>query len=230
MAISNTVYSQQYPNNSKTVTVDIQQRIPLGADGNEVYVLYVYTSAYSNNATSKAVVPIYMYSMKRGWAQGFPIASPVTTAGGTLTVAIDEANSGAVTLIVPSGTINGTTLAQNFEAQLAYTAASGTKAAASNALSYLNARVEFQDGSLTFLSGSVNNSYNDSDMTQTTSVQVTGGTLVSQLGFSTGYPNSFAIATTTSGSLHGPASANVTMDDAVRWAIASIVNQIDFSS
>jgi hypothetical protein len=171
-----------------------------------------------------------MYEMRRGWAQGFTVSSPVSTSGGSLTVAIDEADAGAVTLTVPSGSTNGTVLAQSLLSQLQYEAVSGTKVAASNKLSYLNAQVHFEDSRITFLSGSTRQSYNNSDRTKASSVKVTGGTAAHDLGFTTGYPNSYDIATTTSGYLHGPASAHVSMDDAIKFAIMSLVNQIDFTS
>jgi len=229
MAINQTVYSPQYPNNSKTVSVDIVSRIPLGAEGDEKFVLYVYTGAYSNNSSNTAIAPIYMYEMRRGWAQGFTIASPISTDGGSLTVVIDEADEGAVSLTVSSGTINGSTLAADLQAQLQYEAVSGTKASASNKLSYLNAQVKFEDSRVTFLSGSTRQDYYSTDRTKASSVKVTGGTVASELGFTLGYPNSYDLATTTSGYLHGPASAHVSVDDAIRFALMSIVNQIDFT-
>jgi hypothetical protein len=229
MAINQTVYSPQYPNNSKTVSVDIVTRIPLGAEGDEKFVLYVYTSAYSNNASTTAIAPIYMYEMRRGWAQGFEVSSPIATDGGTITVAIDETDQGAVELTVESGSQSGSVLASVLQAQLQYEAVSGTKSTASNKLSYLNAQVKYEDSRLTFYSGSTRQYFNNSDRTKTSSVKVTGGTVGEDLGFTTGYPNSYDLVTTASGYLHGPASAHVSVDDAIRFALMSIVNQIDFS-
>lgn len=230
MAINNTVYSQQYPNNSKTVSVDIVQRIPLGAEGDEKFVLYVYTSAYSNNSNNTQISPIYMYEMRRGWAQGFEVSSPISTDGGTLSVAIDEADSGAIDLTVSSGSYTGSVIAADLQDQIQYEAISGTKASASNKLSYLNAQVKYEDGRITFLSGSTRQYFFNSDRTKTSSVVITGGTVKDDLGFTTGYPNSYYLASTTSGTLHGPASAHVSVDDAIRFALMSIVNQIDFTS
>jgi hypothetical protein len=229
MAINQTVYSPQYPNNSKTVTVDIVSRIPLGAEGDEKFVLYLYTSAYSNTTNSTTIAPIYMYEMRRGWAQGFEVSSPINTSGGTITVAIDETDVGAVTLTVESGSHNGSVLASDLQAQLQYEAVSGTKAAASNKLSYLNAQVKYEDSRISFYSGSTRQYFNNADRTKTSSVKVTGGTAGAALGFTTGYPNSYDIVTTASGYLHGPASSHVSVDDAIRFALMSIVNQIDFS-
>ena len=230
MAINQTVYSPQYPNNSKTVSVDIVSRIPLGAEGDEKFVLYVYTSAYSDNTNNTAISPIYMYEMRRGWAQSFEVSSPVSTNGGTISVVIDEADSGAIDLTVTSGSYAGSVLASDLQEQIQYEAVSGTKAAASNKLSYLNAQVKYEDGRLTFLSGSTRQYFNNSDRTKTSSVKITGGTAKDDLGFTTGYPNSYDLAATASGYLHSPASAHVSVDDAIRFAIMSLVNQIDFTS
>lgn len=230
MAINQTVYSPQYPNNSKTVSVDIVSRIPLGAEGDEKFVLYVYTSAYSDNTSNTAIAPIYMYEMRRGWAQSFPLTSPITVSGNwTLQVAVDEADSGYVTLTVESGSIAGPVLANYLQEQLSGTAVSGTKSEASNKLSYLNAQVKFEDGALTFLSGSTRSSFNSSDWTKTSSIKVVGGTAAENLGFTTGYPNSYDLAASTPNPKAGPASAHVSVDDAIRFAIMSIANQIDFT-
>jgi hypothetical protein len=230
MAITQTVYSPEYPNNSKTVTVDIVSRIPLGAEGDEKFVLYVYTSAYSNKTSSTAIAPIYMYEMRRGWAQSFPLSSPITVSGSyTLQVAIDEADSGYVELDLTAGSQSVSVLAADLQYQLWYAAVSGTKAEATNKLSYLNAQVKYEDGCLLFLSGSTRQDFNNTDRTKASSVQITGGTGAENLGFTTGYPNSWSLASGASNSLHGPASAHVSLDDAVRFGLMSIVNQIDFS-
>jgi len=229
MSISQTVYSELYPNNSKTVTVDIVQRVPVGAEGDEKYVVYVYTSAYSDNTLRTAIDPVYTYEMKRGWAQGFIINSPLTTDGGTLTVAIDEDDADAVTLTVASGSYSVSTTATDLQAQLVLIA-SGTKSSSTHKLGYMNAQVRYEDGRLTFLSGTTKSSYNSSDWTKVSSVKVTGGTVAETFGFTTGYPNSYDLATTTSGYLHSPASAHTTVDDAIRSAVMTIANQIDYSS
>jgi hypothetical protein len=95
----------------------------------------------------------------------------------------------------------------------------------------LNAQVSYTNNRLRIVSGSVKSSYNDtSDYTNTSSVKVTGGTEKNTLGFTTGYPNSMDLATTASGEIHAPASAVASVDDAVRFGIMTLVNQIDFTS
>jgi hypothetical protein len=230
MAITQTVYSPDYPSNAKTVTIDLVQRVPVGAGGDEKYVLYVYTSAYSNYTNKTSISPVYMYEMRRGWAQSWIISSPLATSGGTLEVAIDEADSGYIELTVASGTHNLSTLALNLQTQVRNTASgTGAKVDADNKLSYLNAKVVYEDGRLTFVSGSTKDSFHATEWSDTSSVQITGGTAANDLGFTTGYPNSYDIAATTSGYLMGPASAHTTMDDAITFAVETIVNQIDFS-
>lgn len=229
MAITQTVYSPLYPNNAKTITIDIVSRVPVGAEGDEKYIVYVYTNAYSDNTNRTAIDPVYMYEMKRGWAQSFIVNSPITTAGGTLTVAIDEDSANAVTVTIASGTWSGNNIASSIQTQLNATA-SGVKAASARKLSYQSAQAKFEDGRITILSGSTKSSFNSSDWNQVSSVKVPGGTLQASLGFGTGYPNSYDMATTTSGYLHGPASAHVSVDDAIRFAVMYVANQIDYTS
>lgn len=233
MAITETVYSPSYPNNTKTVTIDMVSRIPLGSEGDEKYILYVYTTAYSDNTNRTAINPVYIHDIKRGWAQSFVVNTPVTVTGSqTLQVAIDEADGGAVTLTVDDGIYSGQTLAENLESQLQATASgAGEKASASNRLSYLNSAVNFEDGTFVILSGSVKSSYTAPySQNITSSVKVTGGTLTDDVGFTASYANSYDLATTSSGYLHGPASAITNVDDAVRFAVMTIQNQIDFTS
>jgi hypothetical protein len=147
----------------------------------------------------------------------------------TLQVTIDEADSGYVEVTLTSGSQTGTVLASDIQAQIQYEAVSGTKATATNKLSYLNAQVKYEDGCLLFLSGSTRESFNVADRTKTSSIKVVGGTGAENLGFTTGYPNSYDLALTSSHYLQGPASAHVSIDDAVRFALMSIVNQIDFT-
>jgi hypothetical protein len=230
MALNITVYDEDYPTNTKTVSIDLVSRVPSGGDGDEKFIVYVYTAAnvYSNVTNRTAVDPIFIADVKRGWAQSFDVASPVTTNGGTLTVAIDEATSGAVTLTLASGTYSGQTVADSLGSQLQLTA-SGVKAGATNELSYRNSSLKYEDGKFVILSGSTKKSFNSSTWDDTSSVKVTGGTVAGNLGFTTGYPNSYDIATTSSGVMHGPASAHATIDDAIKWAVMCITNKIDFS-
>lgn len=229
MAISATVYSPSYPNNTKTVTIDLVSRIPVGQDGDEKYILSISTTAYSDNTNRTSINPVYIHDIKRGWAQSHVISTPVTTAGGTLTVAIDEADSGAMSVTVESGTYTGPLLADHIESAIR-TTASGSKASASNYRGYADCAVEFEDSRITIKSGSVKGSFNSSTWSEVSSVHVTGGTLQTSLGFYSGYPNSYDLATTVSGALIGPASAVADVDDAVRYAIRSLTDQIDFSS
>lgn len=208
-------------------------RIPLGTEGDEKYILYVYTTAYSDNTNRTSIDPVYIYDIKKGWAQSFSVSTPITVSGSkTLTVAIDEADSGAVTLTVASGSYSGQTLAEELEYQLQATASgTGAKASASNKLSYMNSTVDFEDSTFVISAGSIKSSYTAPyAQGKTTSVKVTGGTLADSIGFSTGYPNSYDLATTSSGALHGPASAVTNVDDAIRFAVMTLQNQMDFTS
>ena len=229
MAYNVTVYDEMYPNNSKTVYIDLISRVPADGDGGDKYILTVYTATnvYSDNTALTAVEPVLISDLKRGWAQGFSVSSPIVTNGGTLTVAIDEENSGALTLTVASGSYSGQTIADSLQLQLT---ASGVKYGTSNWPSYRDAEVMYEDGKFVIMSGSTRKSYNSSTWASTSSVKVTGGTAATALGFTTGYPNSYDLATTTSGALIGPASAHVSIDDAVKWGIMSISNNIDFTS
>ena len=229
MAYNVTVYDETYPNNTKSVYIDLISRVPSDGDGGDRYILTVYaaTNVYMDNAALTPVEPILISDLKRGWAQSFSVASPITTSGGTITVAIDEASGGALSLTVASGTYSGQTIADSLEVQLT---ASGVKYGTTNWESYLNAQVKYTDGKFVILSGSTKKFFNSTTWDTTSSVKVTGGTVAGALGFTTGYPNSYDLATTTSGALIGPASAHVSIDDAVKWGIMSISNNIDFSS
>jgi hypothetical protein len=231
MAITEVAYSEQYPNNTKNVTVDITARIPVGpgSDGDEKYLFYVSvpTNVYSDVTLSTAINPIYVAGIKRGWAQSHQVTSPVSTDGGTLTIAVDEEDSGAVSITVTSGSYSGSVLASYLQSTL-HTTASGLKTGTSK-LSYMNTEVSFEDNRFTLKSGSVKNSFNSGTWSEVSSVKVTGGTAADSLGFTSGYPNSYDLAASASGTLLGPASSIGSIDDAIRYGLMYISNQIDFS-
>jgi hypothetical protein len=67
MAVNVTVYDlENYPDNSKTVTVDQKTVVPLGYDGDEQWVLSFTTTAYSDNTARTAIQDIYVTEMKAG--------------------------------------------------------------------------------------------------------------------------------------------------------------------
>jgi hypothetical protein len=230
MALSETVYSPDYPNNSKTVSVDIVRRVPLGAEGDEKYLLYICTTAYSDNEVRTAIDPVYLHHIKRGWAESHPVTSPVSLNGLGFWVAIDEGGDGVFVPTV-SGSYSGSTIAAQIQENLR-AVASGVRADSYNKLSYLNALCEFEDNKFRIISGSVKSSYQDTMFWKNTSsvkVKVSGSDDSAALGFTLGYPNSFDLAVTASGNLHAPASAIATIDDAIRYGIENLMNQMDFS-
>ena len=80
MAVNVQVYDlTNYPDNNKTVTVDIKQVTPIGYEGDEQWVVTATTTAYSDIAARTAISDIFILEMKGGWAKSSGlVTSPFT--------------------------------------------------------------------------------------------------------------------------------------------------------
>jgi hypothetical protein len=83
MAVNVTVYDlDNYPDNSKTVTVDHSTIVPIGYEGDEQWVMSFSTTAYSDNENTTAIQDIYVREIRAGWVK----SSGLVGTGGKFTV------------------------------------------------------------------------------------------------------------------------------------------------
>ena len=175
MAVNVTVYDlENYPDNSKTVAVDIKKVTPIGYEGDEQWVVSCTTTAYSDNTNRTAIQDVYIQEIKGGWSRSSGlVTSPFSiTTSNKLRLRLDaDLPSGTDTKIigtganayweitlVSSGTVTGDAVAADMETQIRALADSSDMSS-TYMLSYMNASVEFADDKFKIISGSISNSY-----------------------------------------------------------------------
>lgn len=174
MVVNITVYDlDNYPDTSKTVTVDIKQVVPLGAGGDERWVATAYTSATASG--SSAIQDMFIRSFKLGWCKstGFNQGPyTINASQNTLQVSINGSAYRSVALTNQTTAIAGEAVAADMESQINALAAVGSAEAGN--LAFKNAKVDFSSGRFTIKSGSASTSYTGSSRT---SVSVSAGAL-----------------------------------------------------
>jgi len=188
-----------YPDISKTVTVDQATMVPVGSYGDEKWLLSFVTSSFSDNALLTAIQNIYVQEMKAGWAKSSGLVSfgntiPIDDTSKTLGIDIDN-SAGAWYYIELAEEVYGPdALASHMEDLIRAIPDSGLWDSSDDSLAYINAQVEFNDGKFKIVSGSVASDYTG---TSRTSVEVTysgSDTLYYDIGFDLGIDSSAVAA------------------------------------
>jgi len=186
MAVNVTVFDLvNFPNNPKTVTVDLTELVPLGNAGEDTWVLSAITSATASGGA--AIQRLYISDTSFGWAKSNNLNSgpfDVTASQRHLKVAIDEdvASAVEIELATSAQQIGGNAVANDMQTKLSDTARTG--GAKVGNLAYLNATVTFIDGVFKIISGSASSSFTG---VSRSSVDVADGSsttgLAAELGF-----------------------------------------------
>ena len=186
MAVNITVVdSVNYPDNSKTVSVDVKSLVDSGSDGDELWFLVVSTSARaSGNTTIDDELASYMLN---GYSKTSGLSSPpYIVASGTNHLKVSIDGSVAREIEVTPGTYVGDAFADEIQ-DLVRGLAEENEAEAGN-LSFKNATVDFFNGRVRIKSGTTSNTYTGAGKS---SVTVTDGTtttgLAAQVGFDLPY-------------------------------------------
>lgn len=183
MAVNVTVRDiDNYPGNSKTVTVDLNQLVALGGGGDEVWLASASTTATASG--SATIQPVYINENMLGWSKstGFNQGPyTINASQNTLKVSIDGGTARTITLSNQDNPVTGEAVAADMQEKIQVLAVTGGLEAGN--LSYKNATVEFSNGRFVIKSGAVNDSYTGTDRT---SVAVTVGdsnNVATHLGF-----------------------------------------------
>ena len=167
---------ENYPGNTKRVTVDVASVVPTGYEGDEQVVLTVTTTAYSDNTNRTAIQDLYMTESKSGWIKSSGFMGNKFALDSThneIRVKLDNTVSGTssydgssgyytVTLSHDDGAyITGEAVADDLETGIRALPTSDDWATADDGyiLSYKNCSVEFSDGKFKIVSGSIGNYY-----------------------------------------------------------------------
>jgi len=183
MAINVTIYDlENYPDNSKTVTVDLKQVVPLGAGGDERWVITSYTTATASG--SATIQDVFINEIKLGYSKstGFNQGPyTINSSQNRMKVSIDGSTAREIILTASATALTGSAVAADIQARIRDLSADG--ALEEGSLSFSNAECSFADGKFTIKSGSISNAYTGSNKS---SVRVTAGTtnnVSTHLGF-----------------------------------------------
>lgn len=197
MAVNVSVYDlDNYPDNPKTITVDIKTIVPLGYEGDEQWVLSFVTNAYSDVSAPTAIQDIYVQEIKAGWLK----SSGFVGTGGRFTIdsdtkqlgiKIDASNgasggSGYYTITLSEGeNLTGESIAADMEEQIRALPSSvnWNSADAGHKLAYLSATVEYKNGRFWIISGSISSYYTGVNRSSVKVYKITGDDCFENLGF-----------------------------------------------
>lgn len=162
-----------YPGNVKRVTLDQEQVVPQGYEGDEQFMLSFSTSAYSDNVARTAIQDLYITDFKAGWCKssGFAGSSgkfALTASGNAVKVKLDSTVSGSdgsgyytVTLgyNIDETSRDGEVIAADLETKIRALADNLEAPDVGFRLAYMNAVVEYKQGKFWIVSGSLGRYY-----------------------------------------------------------------------
>lgn len=191
MARNITVYDlENYPDNSKTITVDQQSIVPTGYAGDEQWVLSFTTNAYSDRVLSTAIQDIYVQEMKTGWYKSsglVTIGSTVAVTSGSKTLGLNIDNSSQWYYVeLTEENYGPDAMAEHIEDQIRAIPATGGWSSSDDPLSYKNVQVEYTNGKFKIISGTVSEFYSGTNRTSVAVTYSGSDTLYYDLGFDLG--------------------------------------------
>jgi hypothetical protein len=186
-----------YPGVVKRVSIDIDSLIPIGAEGDEKYLLSVSTSAYSDNASRTNIPEMYITEMTGGWCK----SSGFTGSAGkfyiddthkNLKVKMDATVSGTdgngyytVTLTPNDDNtpVPGETIAKELEEKIRAIANVIEAVDVGFTKAYANASVEYKNGKFWIVSGSLSSQYTGNSRSSVSIIAADTDDCSARLGF-----------------------------------------------
>jgi hypothetical protein len=213
MATNITVWSEDYPDNTKTVTFDSKQLVPYDKEGDEKWMLTFSTTAYSDNTNRTSIEDIYVQEIKAGWLKSsgfvgtggkFTLASGVTD-GNKLDIKLDN-SSQYYTIVLDAGVnLVGEVIAADMESKIRAIPDGDDWSESDDdyKLTYVNCSVEYSNGRFRIISGSVSPYYTGSDRSSVKVAAVSGDGCYDTLGFNLSIDSQTVAGTTISEALVG---------------------------
>lgn len=189
MATNVTVYDlDNYPDNSKIVSIDLKTVIPVGEEGDEKWVLQFYTTAYSDNTLRTAIPDIYIRDIKAGWAKSSGLVGiggkfTLDSDSNTLGIQIDNSSNIYYIELETGNNMTSAAISSDMEDKIRAIPDQVDFDDAEYTSAYRNTSVEMKNGKFYIISGSMSPYYTGSDKS---SVSVTASgvdTCVDVLGF-----------------------------------------------
>lgn len=183
MAINIVVYDLDgYSENSKTVTLDLLKIVPVGAQGDEKFVLTCKTSAYSDFINKTTIDDIFIQEFLCGWCKSSGFKGAVFTITGAnkgLKVKIDDADKFYDIVLTEGVNLTGDAVAADIQKKLR--TLSMDTSDSDKILGYKNCRCSFTSSRFVIKSGTISKMLSGSSAS---SVEVdTSGSASYILGF-----------------------------------------------
>lgn len=160
MAINETVRDlENFPNVSKTVTLDQSKVVPVDNEGDEIYVLSATPGTGVTKLGGGTINPIFVREFKAGYARSSGLKdAPFTITGTNNTIRISIDGSIVRTLTLTNGSnLTGDNIAADLQAQINALAGVGGLEALN--LAFLNATVKFINNKFLIIAGSISNTF-----------------------------------------------------------------------
>lgn len=197
MAVNVTVYDlENYPDNSKTVTLDHKVVVPVGQEGDEKWVLSFTTTAYSDNTNRTAIQDVYVQEMKGGWLKSSGFVGTggkftISSSKDELKIKLDNSagatgGGGYYTITLTSGTnLTGDAIAEDIETQIRALPDDAAWISGDDVykLSYMSCTVEYKDGRFWIISGTVSPYYTGASRSSVKIAKASTDTCYETLGF-----------------------------------------------
>ena len=197
MAVTVTVYDlENYPDNSKTVTLDHRSVVPVGQEGDEKWVLSFTTTAYSDNDDRTEIQDIYVQETKGGWLKSSGFVGTggkftLTSSKYKLKIKLDNSagasgGGGYYTITLTSGdNLTGDAIADDMETQIRALPVVVDWISVDDAyiLAYMSASVEYKDGRFWIISGTVSPYYTGASRSSVKIAKSGSDTCYELLGF-----------------------------------------------
>jgi hypothetical protein len=164
-----TVYDiENYPNNSKTVSVDLQTIVPARAEGDEKWVLVFSTEGYSDNVLYTEIDDVYVRNIKSGWVKSSGFTGTrftIDNSSRTLGIKIDNSNTVYYIELTTGVNITGDSIASDMQNKIRAVpdSVSWQEVDSDYESAYRNALVDFEDGKFVITSGSISGYYTGDD-------------------------------------------------------------------
>lgn len=209
---------ENYPDISKTITVDQKTLVPTGAQGDEKWVLSFVTTAYSDNTNRTAIQGIYMQEVSTGWFKSsglVELGNSITISGGANSFEISIDGSSWYDVTLTNGSYGTDSLAEHIQDVIREipTASGITFSSNDDPLSFKNAMVEYTNQKFYIISGTVSEFYTGTNKSSV-DVRINGVDLLYKtLGFNLGVSSENIAQTAVKESLVttscGPSSTSV---------------------
>lgn len=189
----NTQDLELYPGTVKKITVDQDKIVASNNEGDEVFVIVISTSAYSDAVARTAIPSTYLTDMKQGWCKSSGFAGSngkfaITNSNKYLKVKIDNTTGGDAGFytieLTPNadGTpVDGEALAADMEAKIRAITLDAEDVGFT--LAYRNASVDYYKGKFWVVSGSIGKYYSGNGASAADVQDATASGCADLLGF-----------------------------------------------